>query len=109
MAAGMAAVAGVAVMAWVALPGLQNADSSGAAPTVASAGVLGSKRQIPVADTQIAAPLNPVARAGLIQADLSAQSLQRGEGGQGAPSSFPCRSKCPWSNTSWRISRWLGA
>jgi sigma-E factor negative regulatory protein RseA len=95
MAAGMAAVAGVAVMAWVALPGLQNADSSGAAPTVASVGVLGSKGQIPVADTQIAAPLNPVARAGLIQADLSAQSPQRGEGGQGATQLVPVSEQMP--------------
>jgi sigma-E factor negative regulatory protein RseA len=98
MAAGMAAVAGVAVMAWVALPGLQNADSSGAAPTMASVGGLGSKGQMPVADTQIAPSLNPVARAGLtgfIQADLSAQSPQRGEGGQEATQLVPVSEQMP--------------
>ncbi len=95
MAAGMAAVAGVAVMAWVALPGLQNAEPSGAAPKVASVGVLGSKGQMPVADIQIAPPLNQVARAGLIQADLSAQSPQRGEGGQGATQIVPVSEQMP--------------
>lgn len=98
MAAGMAAVAGVAVMAWVALPGLQNADSSGAAPTVASVGALGSKGQMAVADTQMAPSLNPAARAGLtgfIQADLSSQSPRRVERGQEASQLVPVSEQMP--------------
>lgn len=87
MAAGMAAVAGVAVMAWVALPGLQNAGQQGQLastqhPVLASAegaSAVGQVGQLPVADSQGGAALGPSARADLIQADLQTRSVQ-GEG-----------------------------
>ncbi|MBN2691776.1 MAG: sigma-E factor negative regulatory protein [Burkholderiaceae bacterium] len=67
MTAGMAAVAGVAVMAWVALPGLQQTEQQGVQatavrPVVASAGSLASSHSV------------QVGVAGLIPTDLSAQA-----------------------------------
>ena len=84
MAAGMAAIAGVAVMAWVALPGLQNAGQQGQLastqrPVLASAEGASAVGQLPVADGQGRAALGPSARADLIQADLQTRSVQ-GEG-----------------------------
>ncbi|OYV34469.1 MAG: anti-sigma 24 factor [Thiomonas sp. 20-64-5] len=53
MAAGMAAVGGVAVMAWVALPGLQHTEQQGlratvVRPLVASAGSIATSNTLPV-------------------------------------------------------------
>lgn len=83
MAAGMAAVAGVAVMAWVALPGLQNTGQQGiqasaARPVVASVGsmALPNPAQIPVIATRTGTRAVQTAQAGLIQTDLSAQTAQ---------------------------------
>ena len=83
MAAGMAAVAGVAVMAWVALPGLQNAGQQGQLastqrPVIVSAGGGAAVGQLPVADSQGGTVLGPSDRAGLIQADLQTRSAQGG-------------------------------
>ncbi|MEW6558664.1 MAG: sigma-E factor negative regulatory protein [Pseudomonadota bacterium] len=81
MAAGMAAVAGVAVMAWVALPGLQSSGQLGSGqlaetgrPVVASvdAGSMGG--QLPVIDRQGGAALGPTARTELIQAGLQTRN-----------------------------------
>ena len=68
MTAGMAAVAGVAVMAWVALPGLQQAEQQGVQvtavrPVVASAGSLAATHSA------------QAGVAGLIPTDLSAQAV----------------------------------
>lgn len=68
MTAGMAAVAGVAVMAWVALPGLQQTEQQGAQmtavrPVVASTGSLAASHS---AQASV---------AGLIPTDLSAQAV----------------------------------
>jgi sigma-E factor negative regulatory protein RseA len=67
MTAGMAAVAGVAVMAWVALPGLQQTEQQGVRatavrPVVASTGALASSHS-----AQVGVP-------GLIPTNLSAQA-----------------------------------
>ena len=83
MAAGMAAVAGVAVMAWVALPGLQNAEQPGMQasdqrPVVAMADRGATARQLPVSDNRAGAVLSPAARVDLIQADLQARGAQSG-------------------------------
>lgn len=83
MAAGMAAIAGVAVMAWVALPGLQNAGQQGQLAStqrqvLASAEGASAVGQLPVADSQGGAALGPSARADLIQADLQTRSAQGG-------------------------------
>ncbi|WP_079418759.1 sigma-E factor negative regulatory protein [Thiomonas intermedia] len=83
MAAGMAAVAGVAVMAWVALPGLQNAGqqaqpASAQRQVLASVGGGSAVGQLPVVDRQGGAALGPSARADLIQADLQTRSAQGG-------------------------------
>lgn len=76
MAAGMAAVAGVAVMAWVALPGLQSSGqlAETGRPVVASvdAGSMGG--QLPVIDRQGGAALGPTARTELIQAGLQTRN-----------------------------------
>lgn len=99
MAAGMAAVAGVAVMAWVALPGLQTTAPSGGMPTVASLADSGAKGQMPVADTRVVAPANPavnqLARAGLVQVDLSTQSPLRGGSGQKTAQIVPVSEQMP--------------
>lgn len=77
MAAGMAAVAGVAVMAWVALPGLQQTAPQGVQataerPTIASAGSLATMEPVQVRGGGNEA--RQLTQTGLIPADLSAQA-----------------------------------
>lgn len=73
MAAGMAAVGGVAVMAWVALPGLHEAAApgSGGRAIVASA-VAEAPQSGTVIPARVAVEAAPPADAALVQARLSA-------------------------------------
>ncbi len=87
MAAGMAAVAGVAVMAWVALPSLQTTQHPTAIqagserPVVAalSNGQANGSAQMPVNAVRPDPRAFQVAQAGLMQADLSAPPASKAQ------------------------------
>ena len=70
MTAGMAAVAGVAVMAWVALPGLQQTEQQGAQMTAVRPVVASTGSLVATNSAQAQAGV-----AGLIPTDLSAQAV----------------------------------
>lgn len=86
IAAGMAAVAGVAVMAWVALPGLQKGGQPGlgvpdARPVVASTGTLSPEMPVAVVQTRVAMTSAPRGDAGLLQTGLHTLPASSGAAG----------------------------